>query len=43
MDELAAFPGGSKDDQVDAFSRAFAMLIPADEPARFASIPYLMR
>lgn len=26
LDELAAFPGGQKDDQVDALSRAFAML-----------------
>ncbi len=37
-DELAAFPHGRKDDQVDALSRAFGMLTDAANPARFASV-----
>jgi predicted phage terminase large subunit-like protein len=32
LEELQAFPGGRKDDQVDALARALAML--ADTPAR---------
>jgi predicted phage terminase large subunit-like protein len=43
LDELAAFPDGAKDDQVDALSRAFSMLTPSESPARFASIPHLVR
>ena len=38
LDELACFPQGRKDDQVDALSRAFAMLLDARQPARFASL-----
>ena len=34
MEELQDFPGGSKDDQVDALSRAFGMLVDAPGPAR---------
>lgn len=33
-EELASFPSGAKDDQVDAFSRAFNMLATAMAPAR---------
>jgi predicted phage terminase large subunit-like protein len=43
IEELAMFPNGRKDDQVDALSRAFAMLAPAGAPARFVSIPILGR
>jgi predicted phage terminase large subunit-like protein len=43
MDELATFPDGAKDDQVDALSRAFSMLTQGGAPARFASVPYLSR
>lgn len=34
LEELEDFPGGSKDDQVDALSRAFGMLVEASQPAR---------
>lgn len=34
MEELQDFPGGAKDDQVDALSRAFGMLVDAPGPAR---------
>lgn len=43
MDELAAFPDGPKDDQVDALSRAFSMLTSGMRPARFAAISHLTR
>ena len=43
FDELATFPDGSKDDQVDALSRAFEVLTAQSGPARFASIPYFSR
>ena len=35
LDELANFPNGNKDDQVDALSRAFGMLLNTNAPARF--------
>lgn len=38
LEELAAFPSGAKDDQVDALSRAFAMLIAAPRPARVTTL-----
>ncbi len=43
IEELAAFPHGRKDDQVDAFSRAFGLLAPADKPARFMTMPFFER
>jgi predicted phage terminase large subunit-like protein len=43
MDELASFPQGRKDDQVDALARAFAMLMTAHAPARFAHLPFVAR
>ena len=43
LDELREFPFGRKDDQVDALSRAFAMLIDAGSPARQLPVPYLAR
>jgi predicted phage terminase large subunit-like protein len=43
LEELCDFPQGSKDDQVDALSRAFAMLTDADHPARTANIPFMAR
>jgi predicted phage terminase large subunit-like protein len=39
LEELAAFPDGRKDDQVDALARAFGMLSPAEAPARFDLLP----
>ncbi len=41
LDELREFPGGRKDDQVDALSRALAML--AEAPARRLEVSYLAR
>jgi predicted phage terminase large subunit-like protein len=41
--ELRDFPFGRKDDQVDALSRAFAMLTEAGTPARRLSLPFLAR
>ncbi len=38
LDEIAAFPNGAKDDQVDALSRAFAMLLEVKPPARYARV-----
>lgn len=35
MDELANFPHGRKDDQVDALGRAFTMLLNTGAPAKF--------
>jgi predicted phage terminase large subunit-like protein len=43
LDELKSFPHGAKDDQVDALSRAFAMLIEAPNPARRVNVPLLSR
>lgn len=43
LEELADFPNGSKDDQVDALSRAFSMLTTSTGPARFAQVPFLGR
>ncbi len=44
LEELEAFPLGAKDDQVDALSRAFAMLTQAPTaPARRAGMPLLAR
>lgn len=34
IDELSGFPSGMKDDQVDAFSRAFSMLVGTPGPIR---------
>ena len=38
LDELANFPHGHKDDQVDALARAYAMLLQAPMPARFTRL-----
>ena len=43
LDELRDFPIGRKDDQVDALSRAFAMLTDAPAPARRLHLPFLAR
>ena len=44
LDELAAFPAGSKDDQVDASSRAFGLLSePIAARARSADISFMPR
>ena len=43
IDELASFPQGRKDDQVDALSRAFAMLLTSRPAARFARLPFSER
>lgn len=43
LNELRDFPRGDKDDQVDALSRAFAMLIEAAAPARRLQVPLLAR
>ena len=43
LDELSEFPNGSKDDQIDALSRAFAMLTDGGAPARFVRGPVLTR
>jgi predicted phage terminase large subunit-like protein len=43
VEELADFPNGSKDDQVDALSRGFSMLTMTTGPARFAQVPFLGR
>jgi predicted phage terminase large subunit-like protein len=44
LEELEAFPLGAKDDQVDALSRAFAMLTQAPAVAtRRAGMPLLAR
>lgn len=43
LDELDLFPSGEKDDQVDAFSRAFTMLAPDPQPARFKDLPVFAR
>jgi predicted phage terminase large subunit-like protein len=43
LDELANFPNGQKDDQVDALARAFELLIEKSEPARFRNLSFLTR
>ena len=43
LDELANFPNGRKDDQVDALSRAFTMLLSASGPARFVRSAFSAR
>ena len=43
IEELAAFPTGAKDDQVDALSRAFGMLTDAPVKARSVRLPLLGR
>ena len=43
LDELRDFPVGRKDDQVDALSRAFAMLNESPMPSRRINVPYLAR
>jgi predicted phage terminase large subunit-like protein len=43
IEELASFPGGPKDDQVDALSRAFAQLVTSTPPARFTDFSILNR
>jgi len=43
LDELAAFPSGRHDDQVDALARAFGLLVAPPEPARRATIPIMGR
>ena len=43
LDELASFPQGRKDDQVDALARAFAMLLDVSTPARFADLSFSAR
>jgi predicted phage terminase large subunit-like protein len=43
IEELAEFPGGAKDDQVDALSRAFSMLIDPPTAIRRTNIPILNR
>jgi predicted phage terminase large subunit-like protein len=41
--ELASFPNGRKDDQVDALSRAFTFLISRAAPAHYSYLPHLGR
>jgi len=43
LDEMANFPSGRKDDQVDALTRAFALLVSQSPPARFADVAFLSR
>ncbi len=43
IEELCDFPYGRKDDQVDALSRAFGMLLDIGAPTRVLSIPYMGR
>ncbi|MEJ0047572.1 MAG: phage terminase large subunit [Rhodospirillales bacterium] len=43
LDELELFPCGEKDDQVDAFARAFTMLAPTAQPARFKDLSVFAR
>jgi predicted phage terminase large subunit-like protein len=40
VDELSSFPNGRKDDQVDAMSRAFSMLLTARGAAHFVRLPF---
>jgi predicted phage terminase large subunit-like protein len=43
LEELRDFPFGRKDDQVDALSRAFTVLVDAGPPARRMMLPFLAR
>jgi predicted phage terminase large subunit-like protein len=43
IEELRDFPYGRKDDQVDALSRAFSMLLDIGAPARVLAVPYMGR
>ncbi len=43
LDELKDFPFGSKDDQVDALSRAFLAVTDAPQPARVVRVPLIGR
>ena len=43
LDELANFPHGRKDDQVDALARAFTMLLTVSAPARFVRSSFSSR
>ncbi len=43
MDELANFPAGHKDDQVDALTRAFELLLSQGGPAKFTHLPFSNR
>jgi predicted phage terminase large subunit-like protein len=43
LEELQGFPAGSKDDQVDALSRAFGMLTATSAPTRTLRLPILAR
>ncbi len=43
LEELRDFPHGTKDDQVDALSRAFAALIDQGAPSRRMTVPFLAR
>jgi predicted phage terminase large subunit-like protein len=43
IEELRDFPFGRKDDQVDALSSAFAMLLNTGTPARILAVPLLGR
>jgi predicted phage terminase large subunit-like protein len=43
LEELCDFPNSRKDDQVDALSRAFSMLINTDAPARHLNLPFISR
>ena len=43
LEELQDFPEGTKDDQVDALSRAFSMLTELPPPTRRTTLPYLTR
>ena len=43
LEELQDFPDGTKDDQVDAFSRAMSMLTETSAPSRRANVPILSR
>ena len=43
VEELQDFPDGTKDDQVDALSRAFSLLTDTSAPARRTNLPHLMR
>ncbi|MBV9251107.1 MAG: phage terminase large subunit [Acetobacteraceae bacterium] len=43
IEELRDFPVGRKDDQVDAFSRAFLMLAETETPARRIAVEYFAR
>ena len=43
IEELSDFPHGTKDDQVDALSRAFAALTDTTLPSRRMSVPFVAR